>query len=170
MFPDLRDDEQNSVHTSDVDSGRNSANPPAPVWVKLTRPVAGNASSSSNGPRRRRAAAAAATQKLLRRRRAATSRPERMWPDGIIPYVISGNFTGDFSIFNLFWFHFFKYFCKKPKNMSNVNCFQAASAPFSARPCVTGRNTRVWRSQRGPAKRATSSSPTGRVGERWLPE
>lgn len=27
-----------------------------------------------------------------------------MWPDGIIPYVISGNFTGDFSIFNLFWF------------------------------------------------------------------
>lgn len=103
MFPDLREDEQNSVHTSDVDSGRNSANPPAPLWVKLTRPVAGNASSSSDGPRRRRAAA----QKLLRRRRAASSRPERMWPDGIIPYVISGNFTGDFSIFNLFWFHFF---------------------------------------------------------------
>lgn len=106
LFPDLRDDEQNSVHTSDVDSGRNTTNPPAPVWVKLARPVAGNASSSSDGPRRRRAAA----QKLLRRRRAATSRPERMWPDGIIPYVISGNFTGDFSIFNLFWFYFFSVF------------------------------------------------------------
>uniref|UniRef100_A0A803TAZ1 Uncharacterized protein n=1 Tax=Anolis carolinensis TaxID=28377 RepID=A0A803TAZ1_ANOCA len=27
-----------------------------------------------------------------RSRRAATSRHERVWPDGIIPYVISGNF------------------------------------------------------------------------------
>lgn len=157
MFPDLRDDEQNSVHTGDVDSGRSSVSPPA-----------GNASSSSDGPRRRRAAAAA--QKLLgRKRRAATSRPERMWPDGIIPYVISGNFTGDFSIFNLLWFLNISV-KKTKKNMSNVNCFQAASAPFSARPCVTGRNTRAWHSQRGPAKRATSSSPTGRVGERRLPE
>lgn len=31
---------------------------------------------------------------LLRRRRAATARPERVWPDGIIPYIISGNFSG----------------------------------------------------------------------------
>lgn len=29
-----------------------------------------------------------------RRRRAATSRPERVWPEGVIPYVISGNFSG----------------------------------------------------------------------------
>ncbi|KAL0965609.1 hypothetical protein UPYG_G00283510 [Umbra pygmaea] len=29
-----------------------------------------------------------------RKRRAATSRPERVWPDGVIPYVISGNFSG----------------------------------------------------------------------------
>lgn len=34
-------------------------------------------------------------QSLRRRRRAATSRPERVWPDGIIPYVISGNFSGE---------------------------------------------------------------------------
>ena len=30
-----------------------------------------------------------------RRRRASTSRPERIWPDAIIPYVISGNFSGE---------------------------------------------------------------------------
>ncbi|XP_077592860.1 bone morphogenetic protein 1-like isoform X1 [Stigmatopora nigra] len=29
-----------------------------------------------------------------RRKRAATSKSERIWPDGIIPYVISGNFSG----------------------------------------------------------------------------
>lgn len=29
-----------------------------------------------------------------RRKRAATSRPERVWPEGVIPYVISGNFSG----------------------------------------------------------------------------
>lgn len=38
---------------------------------------------------------AAGRQTRHRRRRAATSRPERVWPDGIIPYVISGNFTGE---------------------------------------------------------------------------
>lgn len=26
--------------------------------------------------------------------RAATSRTERIWPGGVIPYVIGGNFTG----------------------------------------------------------------------------
>ena len=35
-------------------------------------------------------------QGFRRRRRAATSRPERVWPDGVIPYVISGNFSGEF--------------------------------------------------------------------------
>ncbi|GCB68137.1 hypothetical protein scyTo_0012236, partial [Scyliorhinus torazame] len=28
-----------------------------------------------------------------RKRRASTSRPERVWPEGVIPYVIGGNFT-----------------------------------------------------------------------------
>lgn len=27
-------------------------------------------------------------------RRATTSRTERIWPGGVIPYVIGGNFTG----------------------------------------------------------------------------
>lgn len=33
-------------------------------------------------------------QASRRRKRAATSRPERVWPEGVIPYVISGNFSG----------------------------------------------------------------------------
>lgn len=55
----------------------------------------GSGSTPKEGARGRRAAGA---PKLLRRRRAATSRPERMWPDGVIPYVISGNFTGGFQV------------------------------------------------------------------------
>lgn len=134
--------------------------------LSKTPPVPGNGSSSSEGIRSRRAAA----EKLLRRRRAATSRPERMWPDGIIPYVISGNFSGDFWIWAVLSAHFFFFFFYKSlcENMPNLNCFQAASAPFSVRPCVTGRNTPVWRSQRGRPKRATSCSPTGLVGEPCL--
>lgn len=54
-----------------------------------------NSSSSNESVRDERAAG---RQSLRRRRRAATSRPERVWPDGIIPYVISGNFTGEFSL------------------------------------------------------------------------
>lgn len=55
----------------------------------------GNSSTSNGGIRSKREAG---TQKLHRRRRAATSRPERVWPDGIIPYVISGNFSGEFRM------------------------------------------------------------------------
>ncbi|XP_029024761.1 bone morphogenetic protein 1-like isoform X5 [Betta splendens] len=39
---------------------------------------------------------AAVGRRLQRARRAATSRAERVWPDGVIPYVISGNFSGEF--------------------------------------------------------------------------
>lgn len=42
--------------------------------------------------RRKRAAKGLSVQRW---RRAATSRPERIWPEGIIPYVISGNFSGE---------------------------------------------------------------------------
>lgn len=34
------------------------------------------------------------TQPSPRVRRATTSRAERIWPGGVIPYVIGGNFTG----------------------------------------------------------------------------
>ena len=40
----------------------------------------------------------AGRQGVRRRKRAATSRPERVWPDGVIPYVISGNFSGEFRV------------------------------------------------------------------------
>lgn len=35
--------------------------------------------------------------------RAATSRTERVWPGGVIPYVIGGNFTGKTFPEGLFW-------------------------------------------------------------------
>ncbi|XP_010875827.1 bone morphogenetic protein 1b isoform X2 [Esox lucius] len=47
-----------------------------------------------------------------RRRRAATSRPERVWPDGVIPYVISGNFSGSQrAIFRQAMRHWEKHTC-----------------------------------------------------------
>lgn len=50
--------------------------------------------------------------------RAATSRTERIWPGGVIPYVIGGNFTGklcaldgekeyEFFLIAAFFFFFF---------------------------------------------------------------
>lgn len=50
-----------------------------------------NSSSESDGGNR-----AAVRPSIRRVRRAATSRPERVWADGIIPYAISGNFSGEF--------------------------------------------------------------------------
>eukprot|EP00064_Thunnus_orientalis_P008995 superscaffoldBa00001110_g9018 len=50
-----------------------------------------NSSTSNESVRSKRAAD---RHTLHRWRRAATSRPERVWPDGIIPYMISGNFSG----------------------------------------------------------------------------
>ncbi|KAJ1361771.1 Zinc metalloproteinase nas-39 [Parelaphostrongylus tenuis] len=35
-----------------------------------------------------------------KRKRAATARKERIWPDGIIPYLIAANFSGEHK--NLF--------------------------------------------------------------------
>ncbi|XP_041825725.1 bone morphogenetic protein 1-like isoform X1 [Melanotaenia boesemani] len=51
-------------------------------------------------------------QRQRRQRRAATSRPERVWPDGIIPYVISGNFSGSQrAIFRQAMRHWEKHTC-----------------------------------------------------------
>lgn len=48
--------------------------------------------------RRRRGRYRSRTQRTeqvhKRLRRAATARPERVWPHGVIPYIISANFTG----------------------------------------------------------------------------
>lgn len=62
--------------------GGSPADPPrTPTGNNATNPGAGR----SRGRQRARS----------RHRRAATSRPERVWPDGVIPYVISGNFSGE---------------------------------------------------------------------------
>uniref|UniRef100_A0A8D0CLR5 Metalloendopeptidase n=1 Tax=Scleropages formosus TaxID=113540 RepID=A0A8D0CLR5_SCLFO len=52
------------------------------------------------------------SQRIHRRKRAATSRPERVWPEGVIPYVISGNFSGDQrAIFRQAMRHWEKHTC-----------------------------------------------------------
>ncbi|XP_056319001.1 bone morphogenetic protein 1a [Danio aesculapii] len=53
-----------------------------------------------------------ASSRGSRRRRAATSRPERVWPEGVIPYVISGNFSGSQrAIFRQAMRHWEKHTC-----------------------------------------------------------
>ncbi|XP_057689015.1 bone morphogenetic protein 1a isoform X2 [Corythoichthys intestinalis] len=60
-------------------------------------------SSNQNSPNR---------QVSRRRKRAATSRPERVWPEGVIPYVISGNFSGSQrAIFRQAMRHWEKHTC-----------------------------------------------------------
>ncbi|KAM9165722.1 bone morphogenetic protein 1 isoform 1-T1 [Pangshura tecta] len=52
------------------------------------------------------------SQARSRSRRAATSRHERVWPDGVIPYVISGNFSGSQrAIFRQAMRHWEKHTC-----------------------------------------------------------
>lgn len=53
----------------------------------------------------------ASIQGSRRRKRAATSRPERVWPEGVIPYVISGNFSGKWeAVLYRDYSHSFKWF------------------------------------------------------------
>ncbi|KAJ8260725.1 hypothetical protein COCON_G00164480 [Conger conger] len=55
---------------------------------------------------------ASENRRSRRRKRAATSRPERIWPDGIIPFVMSGNFTGSQrAIFRQAMRHWEKHTC-----------------------------------------------------------
>ncbi|TNM91924.1 hypothetical protein fugu_018936 [Takifugu bimaculatus] len=109
MFKVFRGDGQNSVHAN--------------------RTASVNGSSSNGGARRRRAAGA---PKLLRRRRAATSRPERMWPDGVIPYVISGNFSGSQrAIFRQAMRHWEKHTCVAFTERTDEESYIV----FTYRPC-----------------------------------
>lgn len=73
--------------------------------------------------------------------RAATSRAERIWPGGVIPYVIGGNFTGK----QVRWTaarsevkHTLMSDCVK--GGCKICVFQAVRGPCSSRPCATGRN------------------------------
>ncbi|XP_075901094.1 bone morphogenetic protein 1-like [Nelusetta ayraudi] len=69
---------------------------------------------------------------LGRRRRAATSRPERVWPDGIIPYVISGNFSGSQrAIFRQAMRHWEKHTCVAFTERTSEESYIV----FTYRPC-----------------------------------
>uniref|UniRef100_A0A671W259 Metalloendopeptidase n=1 Tax=Sparus aurata TaxID=8175 RepID=A0A671W259_SPAAU len=88
-----------------------------------------NGSSSTESVRRTRAAD---RQTLRRWRRAATSRPERVWPDGIIPYVISGNFTGSQrAIFRQAMRHWEKHTCVTFTERTTEESYIV----FTYRPC-----------------------------------
>eukprot|EP00062_Callorhinchus_milii_P025872 gi/632987335/ref/XP_007910735.1/ PREDICTED: bone morphogenetic protein 1-like [Callorhinchus milii] len=67
-----------------------------------------------------------------RGRRAATSRPERVWPGGVIPYVIGGNFTGtQRAIFKQAMRHWEKHTCVTFVERSDEESFIV----FTYRPC-----------------------------------
>nr|XP_021154607.1 bone morphogenetic protein 1 [Columba livia] len=65
-------------------------------------------------------------------RRAATSRPERVWPDGVIPYVISGNFSGSQrAIFRQAMRHWEKHTCVTFLERNDEDSYIV----FTYRPC-----------------------------------
>ncbi|XP_068190202.1 bone morphogenetic protein 1-like isoform X2 [Antennarius striatus] len=67
-----------------------------------------------------------------RRRRAATSRPERVWPDAVIPYLISGNFTGSQrAIFRQAMRHWEKHTCVTFTERTTEESYIV----FTYRPC-----------------------------------
>ncbi|XP_076019983.1 bone morphogenetic protein 1-like isoform X2 [Genypterus blacodes] len=67
-----------------------------------------------------------------RRRRATTSRPERVWPDGVIPYLISGNFSGSQrAIFRQAMRHWEKHTCVTFVERTTEESYIV----FSYRPC-----------------------------------
>ncbi|XP_066549187.1 tolloid-like protein 2 isoform X1 [Amia ocellicauda] len=69
---------------------------------------------------------------LSRTRRAATSRQERIWPGGVIPYVIGGNFTGtQRAIFKQAMRHWEKFTCVTFIERTDEESFIV----FTYRPC-----------------------------------
>ncbi|KAG7223974.1 hypothetical protein INR49_015231, partial [Caranx melampygus] len=79
-----------------------------PQTIQTNQTDSANRSTSSDESVRSKRS----VDKLLRLRRAATSRPERVWPDGIIPYAISGNFSGSQrAIFRQAMRHWEKHTC-----------------------------------------------------------
>uniref|UniRef100_A0A8D0G7N5 Metalloendopeptidase n=1 Tax=Sphenodon punctatus TaxID=8508 RepID=A0A8D0G7N5_SPHPU len=69
---------------------------------------------------------------LFGHRRAATSRPERVWPDGVIPYVISGNFSGiQRAVFRQAMRHWEKYTCVTFFERTDEDSYIV----FTYRPC-----------------------------------
>ncbi|KAG7512160.1 bone morphogenetic protein 1-like isoform X1 [Solea senegalensis] len=74
----------------------------------------------------------AANKILHRLKRAATSRPERVWPDGIIPYAINGNFSGSQrAIFRQAMRHWEKHTCVTFTERTTEESYIV----FTYRPC-----------------------------------
>lgn len=70
-----------------------------------------------------------------RSRRAATSRPERVWPDGVIPFVIGGNFTGSQrAVFRQAMRHWEKHTCVTFLERTDEDSYIV----FTYRPCGSG--------------------------------
>ncbi|XP_026152689.1 bone morphogenetic protein 1-like [Mastacembelus armatus] len=101
----------------------------AQEFVQTNQTDSVNSSTSSESVRRKRGAV---RQSLHRLRRAATSRPERVWPDGIIPYVISGNFSGSQrATFRQAMRHWEKHTCVTFTERTNEESYIV----FTYRPC-----------------------------------
>ncbi|KAM6976019.1 bone morphogenetic protein 1-like isoform 3-T3 [Tautogolabrus adspersus] len=97
--------------------------------VQTNHTDSGNSSTSTESVSTQRAAD---RRTLHRLRRAATSRPERVWPDGIIPYVISGNFSGSQrAIFRLAMRHWEKHTCVTFTERTSEESYIV----FTYRPC-----------------------------------
>ncbi|MBN3324354.1 TLL2 protein, partial [Atractosteus spatula] len=76
--------------------------------------------------------ASGADEAVSRVRRAATSRQERIWPGGVIPYVIGGNFTGSQrAIFKQAMRHWEKFTCVTFIERTDEESFIV----FTYRPC-----------------------------------
>nr|DBA30180.1 TPA: hypothetical protein GDO54_006194 [Pyxicephalus adspersus] len=88
--------------------------------------------SARNGTSRRMGRRARTDRRVSRGRRAATSRPERVWPNGIIPYVVSGNFTGSQkAIFRQAMRHWEKHTCVTFLERTDEDSYIV----FTYRPC-----------------------------------
>ncbi|KAM4036824.1 bone morphogenetic protein 1 isoform 2-T2 [Anomaloglossus baeobatrachus] len=89
-------------------------------------PPARNSSLSRTGRRAR------TDRRVSRGRRAATSRPERVWPHGIIPFVVNGNFTGSQkAIFRQAMRHWEKHVCVTFVERTEEDSYIV----FTYRPC-----------------------------------
>ncbi|XP_059819218.1 bone morphogenetic protein 1-like [Hypanus sabinus] len=81
---------------------------------------------------RRRVRKSRKNETRSRVRRASTSRPERVWPEGVIPYVIGGNFTGSQrAIFRQAMRHWEKHTCVTFLDRTDEESYIV----FTYRPC-----------------------------------
>ncbi|XP_072917600.1 bone morphogenetic protein 1-like [Hemitrygon akajei] len=125
--------------------GHSSAKETGLHWNGTNFPKSGRSGSSGGNPWRGNRARKGNRKGLRRRvrksrknetrsrvRRASTSRPERVWPEGVIPYVIGGNFTGSQrAIFRQAMRHWEKHTCVTFLERTDEESYIV----FTYRPC-----------------------------------